>query len=274
MIGNSRKKKEKEGTKRKVRDKLDKSRFVGAKKITAEYAVSTPTLRRWANDGKLSFITTPGGKRLYESSKVRQLLEPNRIEETKTDRAKIAYARVSSSHQKEDLERQVQDLKRDFPEHEIVRDVGSGLNWNRQGFKTLLERCHAGLVSEIVVRHRDRLARFGVELLEWMFKKYQVKFVVLSGEHDEETKRSDVQELSEDLLSIVTVFVAKNNGRRAQENRRLRNAQQANRSLGETEEDEEQQGTKRKSKETKTNKQKAKKVKGGRRETQEIEKDD
>lgn len=209
--------------------------------------MSAPTLRRWADSGQLRCISTPGGKRLYESKHVRELLEPAKQQEAKTNRVKIAYARVSSAHQKEDLERQVEDLKRDYPGHEIVRDVGSGLNWNRTGFKALLERCHEGLVEEIVVRHRDRLARFGVELLEWMFKKFEVRLVVQSRDDDEASRGNDARELSEDLLSIVTVFVAKNNGRRAQENRRLRRAQQTDRGARKAEEEVEQEvrGTKR-----------------------------
>ena len=76
----------------------------------------------------------------------------------------IIYARVSSSHQKAagDLQRQIDDLKAVYPEHEIISDVGSGLNFKRIGFKTLLERVHKGTVSEVVVRHKDRLCRYGL----------------------------------------------------------------------------------------------------------------
>ena len=121
-------------------------------------------------------------------------------------KAKTCYARVSAMHQQADLERQVADLHSTYPDHEVIQDIGSGLNWKRPGFKALLERVLHGLVQEIVVAHRDRLCRFAFEWLEQHFQHFKVRLVVL------DTFASPESELSDDLLAITTVFVARNNG--------------------------------------------------------------
>ena len=104
--------------------------------------------------------------------------------------------------------------------HDVIRDVGSGLNFKRPGLQALLEQVHRGTVSEVVVRHKDRLCRYRLELLEWIFKKAGTKLVVLS--HEQEA--SSTKELADDLLAITTVFVARHNGQRSTENRRKRKA--------------------------------------------------
>jgi predicted site-specific integrase-resolvase len=171
------------------------------------------------------------GKRLYSSTDLDRLFGNNdeQCERTQQcEKAKVLYARVSSEKQRPDLERQVEDLRRAIQPHqqlyEVIEDVGSGLNWHRQGLQTLLERIHKGQVGEVVVFHKDRLCRFGFELVEWIFTKAGVKLVVLgqdlASRPDDDAREQ--QELAEDLLSIVTVFVAKHNGRRSATNRKRR----------------------------------------------------
>jgi predicted site-specific integrase-resolvase len=105
-----------------------------------------------------------------------------------------------------------------------LQDIGSGLNFERPSFKRLLDRVYEGSVMEVVVTNKDRLARFGFELIQWLFKKTDTKLLVLHNQEDRQDSRTEEQELAEDLLSIVTVFVAKHNGRRGAENRRKRKA--------------------------------------------------
>jgi len=145
-------------------------------------------------------------------------------EEKTNQRAKIIYARVSSQSQQADLHRQSEALRQAYPDHELVTDIASGLNWHRKGLISILERTYAGLVAEIVVAHKDRLARFGSELLLWIFNKAGTRLVVLdqlSG------TIASSNELADDLMAITTFFVARNNGRRAAENRRKRKAKAA-----------------------------------------------
>lgn len=178
--------------------------------------IHSSTLRKWAESGLVNCIRMPGGKRLYD----RQQLQLKLLGRSNADKqkAKVIYTRVSSQHQKEDLERQIQDLKQAYPEHEVVKDIASGLNWKRPGLRALLERCYSQTVSEIVVAYRDRLCRFGLELLEWIFQKYDVKLVV-HNKMDAGPESSSSAELAEDLLAVTNFFVAKNNGQRAAQKR-------------------------------------------------------
>lgn len=190
--------------------------------VIARYGVSRETLRRWNGEGRLAAVRMPGGKHLYRVADVECIFGVDESDRRRK-RIGIVYARVNGSeHQRGDLERQKADLLAARPGYELVEDVGSGLNWNRRGLRSILERTYAGEVEEVVVAHRDRLARFGVEPVEWVFSKHGVSLVVL-GEEDRTGADGDhTRELADDLLSVVTVFVAKHNGMRSAQNRRKR----------------------------------------------------
>jgi putative resolvase len=133
-------------------------------------------------------------------------------------RSKICYARVSSSKQKNDLDRQVNDLQILYPGHSVITDVGSALNFKRPGFLLLLDKISSNMVEEVVVLHKDRLCRFGFELVEWICSKHSTSLIV----HNKAGVDCDQRELADDLLAITNYFVAKNNGRRAAKNRKER----------------------------------------------------
>lgn len=166
--------------------------YITSKNACEHFGIHANTLRKWADDGKISHIRSPSGQRLYDVSSVGKKIDT---------RTKICYARVSSASQKEDLERQVLFLKQKYPDYEVVTDVGSGLNFKRKGFRRVLESVLSNSVSEIVVAHRDRLCRFGFELVQWICDKSDTKLVVL-----EQTSLSPTEELIKDLLSIIHVF--------------------------------------------------------------------
>ena len=195
--------------------------YVKGSVIRKTYNLSGTTLRKWSDEGKIETIQMPeSNQRLYNIESFEKFMHIR--DEKKTDTTKrygYIYARVSSEHQRPDLDRQINDLRKAFPEHKILQDIGSGLNCNRPGLQALLEHVRQGVVSEIAIMHRDRLCRFGLELLEWIFKTYNTKIVVFSESEENKTYE---QELSEDIISIVTVFVAKHNGRRSAENRKRR----------------------------------------------------
>jgi hypothetical protein len=112
----------------------------------------------------------------------------------------------------------------------LVKDTGSGLNYHRKGFHSLVEQCLSGYVQEVVVTHKDRLCRFGFEFFEWLFTKLNVKLVVLSLQATKhamlQPHEQDTHELVDDFLAISNYYVARNNGLRAQAKRRERqNAQ-------------------------------------------------
>jgi len=135
-----------------------------------------------------------------------------------TGKRSYIYARVSSIKQKGDLDRQVEDLQKAYPGHIVIRDIASGVNFKRKGLQTILEHVLSGLVEEVVVMHRDRLARIGADLLEFIFSKVGTKLVV----HGTNADAEDKHDLADDLLAVTTLFVASYNGRRAAENRKRR----------------------------------------------------
>ena len=180
--------------------------YVNTKKACSLYQVTPNTLRRWDKEGKIDTIRTPSNIRLY-STKIYENCISN-LESTNNKR-KICYCRVSSRNQRNDLERQISFMQTKFPEHTIIQDIGSGINWKRTGLKTILESAMQGKLSEVVVTHRDRLCRFAFELVKWILEEQGVKLMVLN----EETQ-SDEQELAEDLLSIIHVFSCRKMGQR------------------------------------------------------------
>jgi len=195
-------------------------RYVSAKEIIRSYGVSSTSLRKWSGEDKIRIILTPGGHRKYNANDVEKLL---RSKSTSTLSGEIAirplrtgiiYARVSSQKQKSagDLQRQIDFILERYPHHQVITDVGSGLNYQRPGFISLLERVQRGLISEIVVAQRDRLCRFAFELVQWLCQFKDTPIVVL-GENNKESVDATT-ELAEDLLSITTVFVSRHHGRR------------------------------------------------------------
>ena len=198
---------------------MDDTEYLTGSVIKERFKVSLSTLQRLANSNQIRCIRTPGGKRYYLTEDINRIFNTTEtVEEIEINqRRNICYARVSSNQQKDDLKRQIQDLKEKYPGYDIISDIGSGLNWKRKGFKKILDQAFEGNIKEIVILHRDRLCRFGFELLEFIFEKTGVKIVVSC-----EDAYNEGDELSEDLLAIVNFFVAKNNGRRASEKRRER----------------------------------------------------
>lgn len=174
--------------------------------------ISASTLRLWANNGRIR-VKRPTRKRFYHLGDVqREMAEAPMISYRQTGKV-VGYARVSSSHQREDLERQVQYIQSHYQVTEIIKDIGSGLNYNRRGFDNLLSQVEAGAVSIVVVTYKDRMCRFGLELVERIFNKHGTKLVILCNQGDGTS--SAETELAQDLLDVCNYFVAKRNGQKA-----------------------------------------------------------
>ena len=201
--------------------------YLSAHKATKKLGISSDTLHRWLKQGRITAKTSPFGTRLYDISSIFPELTSQDADYTTTTTAAATtttkkgflYARVSSVKQKEDLERQKQLLRSQYPTYELISDIGSGVNFKRPGLKTLLERTSRGMVSEIVVTHRDRLCRFAFDLIQYILSLHTTKLVVLFND-----ATSDEHELSQDILAINTVFICQMQGRRAAMHRRERKA--------------------------------------------------
>jgi hypothetical protein len=107
-------------------------------------------------------------------------------------------------------------LQQTYTEHKILQDIGSGLNWKRPVFLTLLEQIYRGEIAEVIMLDKNRLCRFDFQLFEWIYKKHDTKIAV----HSQVTNTEDTDELAEDPLDVVIFFVARNNGRRTARNRK------------------------------------------------------
>lgn len=177
-------------------------------KAARAIGVHPDTLRLLGDAGQIPCIRLPSGQRRYDVS----AFKPDRQRQGSPEHdahRRICYCRVSRNHQREDLKRQVAYMRERFPSHDIITDIGSGINFKRQGLQTILRYAMLGQVEEVVVAYRDRLARIAADLVEWILAQNGAKLVVLH-----QTVDSLEGDLAEDLMAIVNVFCCRANGKR------------------------------------------------------------
>ncbi len=192
-------------------------RYVAIGEASEALGVSITTLRRWEAEGKLIPERTAGRQRRYDLAK----LKPELFYAAPQDRKTIAYARVSSHDQKDDLERQKQVLELYCAEQgwtfEVIADLGSGMNYNKKGLKRLLDEIIEGRVGRLVVTHKDRLLRFGAELVFAICEAKDVEVLIINKGVDTTFE----EDLAKDVLEIITVFSARLYGSRSRKNQKL-----------------------------------------------------
>jgi predicted site-specific integrase-resolvase len=180
---------------------------------------SIQTLRNWDKNGsfKPSHITY-GGTRYYSQEQLNHFLGIKGVE-TKTKKV-IGYCRVSSNKQKDDLERQIENVKTYMIakgyQFEIIQDIGSGINYNKKGLNELIDMITNSEVEKIVILYKDRLLRFGFEIIENLCNKYGTTIEIIDN-----TEKTEEQELVEDLIQIVTVFSCRLQGKRANKAKKM-----------------------------------------------------
>ena len=164
--------------------------------------ITVDHLRRMERAGEITCLRTGGGHRRYD---VQSFIDA----QTRTDITTIGYCRVRRKGESDALASQVAHLQKHYPEAEIIEDFGSGINFNRKGLGTLLERILRGDKLRIVVAHRDRLARFGSEVIQFLVEQNGGEVVVLN-----EAVYSPEEELTADLLAILHLFSRRLSGLR------------------------------------------------------------
>ncbi|NJM61129.1 MAG: IS607 family transposase [Oscillatoriales cyanobacterium RU_3_3] len=175
--------------------------YIPLRKAVEFLGLHANTLRKYADEGKIKSIKNEAGQRLYDVESYQRSAIGTAI---------ICYCRVSSTLQRDDLARQVEFMQQQYPDAEIIQDIGSGINFKRKGLQALLVRLMRGEQLTIAVACRDRLCRFGFELFEFMAQQNGGKIVVLSNPvHCPET------ELTADLLAILHVFSCRMHGLRS-----------------------------------------------------------
>lgn len=177
------------------------------------------TLRNWdkKNILKPSHVTQ-GGTRYYSQEQLNHFLGLK--SEKQINKKIIGYCRVSSHKQKDDLERQIENVKTYMYakgyQFEIITDIGSGINYNKKGLNQLIDFVTNSEVEKIVVLYKDRLIRFGYELIENLCHKFGTTIEIIDN-----TEKTEQQELVEDLVQIITVFSCRLQGKKANKAKKM-----------------------------------------------------
>lgn len=184
-----------------------------------EIGKTTKTLRNWDKEGKLKPARVEqSGYRYYSQEQLNHFLGLK--QENQRQKKIIGYCRVSSVKQKDDLERQIEYVKLYMYakgySFEIITDIGSGINYNKKGLHQLLDMVISSEVEKIVVLYKDRLIRFGYELMEYLCHKLGTEIEIIDT-----TEKTEQQELVEDLVQIITVFSCKLQGKRANKAKKM-----------------------------------------------------
>jgi putative resolvase len=196
------------------------SRFIKIGEAAKLLGVSIQTLRRWEESGQFMPIRRSEGKTRYYD--LDQFIDQKRVDNHLT----VAYARVSSHDQKEDLKRQAEVLAQYCTKQgwnfQVIQDLGSGMNYQKKGLKALLNMILDGNIFRLVLTHKDRLLRFGAELVFALCEAKQIEVILINkGE-----EVSFEEELAQDVLEIITVFSARLYGSRSKKNKKLIEAAQ------------------------------------------------
>ncbi len=193
------------------------TKYISGKKASEILKVHQRTLHNWDKKGIIDTIRGPGGRRLYNVKKYLEEYEGNIDDDSEepNDKLKIAYIRVSTHSQKDDLERQKKYMKEKYPNYKLIEDIGSGINFNRKGLRKIIKLAINGKIKILVVAYKDRLTRFGFELIEDLIKEYSNGIIKVINKTENEEPEI---ELAKDVLQIMNVFTVKINGMRKYKN--------------------------------------------------------
>lgn len=181
--------------------------------------VTKPTLYAWEREGRISPLRTEGGHRRYNKTDLLNLVGVCKHKAIK--KLTIAYCRVSTSSQKDDLERQIEAVSNyciaNGYQFKVIKDIGSGINYKKKGLQELINMICNHEVERIVINYKDRLVRFGYEMIEQLCDNFDVEIEIINQTND----ISYEEELTEDVLSIITVFSARLYGSRSHKNKKI-----------------------------------------------------
>lgn len=185
-------------------------------KFAKKVGVNVVTLRRMEKSGELiPFHVSSGGTRYYSVEQLKYFGKTSN-----TQKIVVGYCRVSTPSQKDDLENQVNNVKSYMIakgyQFEIITDIGSGINYNKKGLKLLIDKISNQEVNRVVILYKDRLVRFGFELIEYLCEINHVELEII-----DHTEKSKEEELTDDLIQIITVFANRLYGQRSKKTKRL-----------------------------------------------------
>ena len=181
-------------------------------KFSKEIGVSISTLRTWDKTGYLKPAKVlDNGYRYYSDEQIDKYLN---VDSDIDDRKIVLYARVSTKKQMDDLDRQIENLKTyaytKGYSFELITDIGSGMNYKKEGLKKLIRMICNKEIKKLVILYKDRLVRFGFELIEEVCRINDVEIEIIDN-----TTVSKEQELTDDLIQTITVFANRLYGSRS-----------------------------------------------------------
>ena len=184
--------------------------------VAKRFGVTPETVRNWDREGKIKSTRTLGNHRRFEQKDIEKLEGKS---EDKRDT--VVYSRVSSGEQKDDLKRQTKELveyckSKGEREIRVIEDIGSGINYKKRGITKLIKGIMEDQVKKVVISYKDRLLRFGNEILEQVCKSKGVMIETLYQKEQKDYEKN----LVEDVLAILIVYSSKIYGRRSHEKRR------------------------------------------------------
>lgn len=187
------------------------------KEVAQLAGVNLDTVRRWDSKGLIKSYRTEGGHRRYDADSVYSYIgQPKSIRQ---DKYSLIYARVSTKNRENDLNRQVELLEMFCSSkgwrYKVLKDIGSGLNYNKKGLIELIRLIETNQIDRLIINYKDRLLRFGSEIIFEMCKWHNVEVIIVS----EDEPKTYEEELVDDVLSIITVFSAKLYGSRSHKNK-------------------------------------------------------
>ena len=203
---------------------MEGDKYQSKRDTLKKLGISQSTLLKLVDLNKIEYIKTLGGHRKYNVTKY---INENKIktdkdkinddeikndEEIENKKLNICYIRVSTQGQKNDLLRQKEYMLKKYPNYEIIEDIGSGINFNRKGLRRIIKLGIEGKINKLIVAYKDRLTRFGYELIEDIIKEYSEGQIIIENHKDE--IKEPKEELVEDVLQILNVYTAKINGMR------------------------------------------------------------
>lgn len=200
-----------------------KQKYFGISAAADYLGVSKDTLRLWERRGKIRPHRTAGNTRRYTIEDLDNAINGVKTTVKKQDKITIGYCRVSSRDQKKDLDYQVNVVTK-YCENQgyrfkIIKDLGSGMNYTKRGLQQLLHLVCQNQCNRIVINYKDRLVRFGYELIETVCREHNVQIEIINSTDD----LDDKEELANDVMAVLTVFAARAYGKRSHKNKQFMN---------------------------------------------------
>lgn len=192
--------------------------FLAMRNAEAFTGINEQVLRRLFDQGVIEGYKIPSGQRMFSVRSLEKFCGMSEEGTIKQKKVSYLYTRVSSKKQLDDLERQVDFLRNiddRYADYIIIKDIGSGINFKRKGLQEILDRCVQGCIGNVVVAHRDRLSRFGFDLIKIIIEKAGGTLTIINDSENS----SNEQELAEDLLSIVHIYSCRQMGKRRYANK-------------------------------------------------------